>query len=360
MIPPRVLNRQSLEKRFLTLGPSAWKTFVMEVHDAHHPEEALRKIFADCVIQPTEDRFLFTVKAVDTEFTVDCLEERFWSFHSVSPVSAARGLLKSAVSRRRDLDFVWLPSAHLSAIQLGASPSWIKTDFRGRSLLPDTAVQDLSVTVRGREAQPLLDLIASNPDFPYAVSVSRLGVDLADPEIGSVSEAVDRYALFVAKGDSFGLHQSVVSSVVANYRRLVEAAEALAMSFTAIDDFEHRHEDLGGGQYRGGPIELQFSRPLDDVDLFLDGLLSSREPFRLWGLASDIGDNYSEIEAVDLHVGQRFRLEVSPEYLRIFLRDGGCGNTVARLVSNLQHHVDGGIGASDPAIQEHLVPMPAF
>lgn len=105
----------------------------------------------------------------------------------------------------------------------------------------------------------------------------------------------------------------------------------------------------------GGPIEFTFSRPITDIGLFLDGLLSSREPFRLWGVANDVSDDYSEVEAVDLHVGERIRVEVSPEMIRIHLRRGGCGNTVARLVANLQHHVDGGIKAVDPDINRHLM-----
>jgi hypothetical protein len=113
-------------------------------------------------------------------------------------------------------------------------------------------------------------------------------------------------------------------------------------------------DDEGGGRLVGGPIELTFSRPLTDINLFLDGLLSSREPFRLWGIANDVSDDYTEIEAVDLHVGQRIRIEVSSTMIRIFLRTGGCGNTIARLVSNLQHHVDGGLSATDPTIQLHL------
>ena len=105
----------------------------------------------------------------------------------------------------------------------------------------------------------------------------------------------------------------------------------------------------------GTPIELLFSRPLADFDGFLSQIFSSRAPFRLWASIGDYGDNYAEIEAVDLHVGSRIRLEISPEMIRIHLRRNGCGNSVARLISNLQHHVDGNISAVEDGIQSRLI-----
>jgi hypothetical protein len=82
----------------------------------------------------------------------------------------------------------------------------------------------------------------------------------------------------------------------------------------------------------------------------------------LWGVVDDYGDEYVEVDAVDLHVGSRVRLEISPNALRLHLLRGGCGNTVARLISNLQRHVDGRIAAADPAIQAQLAltPSPAI
>ncbi len=349
------MNRKALEDMFLAPGVSPWKTFLLEVHADGEPEEFLRDAFGNAAIRETEDRFLHSVVTPELEFTVDHLDSRFWSFHSNGSAAQMNAYLKAAVARRRDLDFVWLPSAHLRQIRRGTPPNWIKTEFRGQMALPLDEVQELAVTVRGRPAQDLLDVISGNSDFPYAISVSQLELAIADPDLGVVREAVNRFALFVAKGDSFALHQNVVQSVATRYRRLVEAAEHVALGIDAMD---HADRDEGGGRLVGGPIELTFSRPLLELDRFVDNLLSSREPFRLWGIVGHPSGDYREVEAVDLHVGQRLRLEVSSEMVRIHLRRGGCGNTVARLVSNLQHHVDGGLTASDPEIQSQLAMQP--
>ena len=341
------MNRKQLESQFRSPDTSPWKTFVLETHADGDDAAFLADVFGSGASRETDDRSLHQLFSSYLSITVDHLDPRFWSFHTRSSTAATYAFLKSAVARRRDLDFVWLPSAHLRRVQRDTPPNWIKTNFTGRRILPADEVQELSVMVRGRASQSLLDLISRQRDHAHAISLSQLEVAVADPDLGYVVEAVNRTALFVAKGESFTLHELVVQQVVSRYRRLVEAAESLALGFERVGD-------EGGGHMLGGPIELRFSRALPDLERFLDDLLSSREPFRLWGMVDNASDDYAEIEAVDLHVGQRIRIEVSREMLRVHLRAGGCGNTIARLVANLQHHVDGGIRAVDDRMNSEL------
>ena len=60
------------------------------------------------------------------------------------------------------------------------------------------------------------------------------------------------------------------------------------------------------------------------------------------------------MEAVDLHVGQRLRFDITTDWLRIYLFEGGCGNTVARLVSSLQHPFDGDLSIVDEELDSQL------
>jgi hypothetical protein len=342
------MNRRQLAEQFSTPGTSPWKTFVVEAHPGGHaPSDYLADVFDGAQVEPTDDVHLHTV-VVDHElrFTVDDLDSRFWSFHSTAPTERAGREIKRRITARRDLDFVWLPSHHLRQTWPGVHPSYLKTDFKGWNVLPTDEVRDLAITVRGRDADRLLEVIRQERGHEHAVSIDRLTVPAVDPDLGRVEEAVNRFAHFVAKGDSFALHQQVVAGVVRRYRALVEAAEARAIAFEAFSE-------EGGGRVRGSPIEVRFSRPLPHVPGFLDELFSSREPFRLWGL-HQATDRYGECDGVDLHVGERIRVEVQPSFLRIHLYEGGCGNTVARLVSNLQHHVDGALQLSDPELNALL------
>jgi hypothetical protein len=342
------MNRRTLGKQFATPGPSPWKTFVVEAHtNGHTPVEYLAELFGSQHVQPTDDIHLHSVTFDgDVRFTVDDLDGRFWSFHSTTPIEQSYREIRSRVAARRDLDFVWLPSHHLRQIRPGVHPIHLKTDFRGWGMLPDDEVRDLSITVRGRDADQLLEVIRREAGHKHAVSVDRLTVRTMDPDLGHVDEAVNRHAHFVARGDSFPLHQQVVAGVIARYRAFVEAVEARAIRFSSFGDD-------GGGRVDGAPIEIRFSRPIPNLPAFLDELFSSREPFRLWGLHSATLE-YGECDAVDLHVGECIRVEVQPEFLRVHLYEGGCGNTVARLVTNLQHHVDGALEIVDAELNALL------
>jgi len=343
------VNRRKLAEQFTSPGSSPWKTFVVEAHPGTHDSgDYLSDIFEGSRVEPTDDVHLHAVTiSEELRFAVDDLDNRFWSFHSTAPTDVAVREIKRKVTTRRDLDFVWLPSHHLRQIRPGVHPSYLKTDFKGWDILPPEEIRDLAITVRGRDADRLLDVIRQEKGHEHAISIDRLTVPAVDPDLGHVDEAVNRFAHFIAKGDSFALHQQVVAGVVGRYRSLVEAAEARAIRFTPFSN------DDDGGRTSGSPIEVRFSRPLPHVAAFLGELFSSREPFRLWGLHKGTED-YGECDGVDLHVGERIRVEVQSEFLRIHLYEGGCGNTVARLVANLQHHVDGALELLDPELQQLL------
>ena len=89
--------------------------------------------------------------------------------------------------------------------------------------------------------------------------------------------------------------------------------------------------------------------------LFLDPISSARKPFRL-GPPMRTDEHSADGEAVDLHVGQRLRFDITTRWLRVYLFDGGCGNTVARLASNLQHHFDGALSIVDDQLNASLKP----
>lgn len=342
------MNRRTLERGFAAPSTSPWKTFVIEAHvGSEAPTDFLDDVFGSKAVSPTDDLHLHDVALDDgLQFVVDDLDGRFWSFHTSSPAEPASRALKSRITTRRDLDHVWLPSHHLRHARPGARPTSLHTDFKGWDVLPPEEVHDLSISVRGTGSDRLLDVIRAQAGHEHAVSIDQLTVRAEDADLGRVDEAVNRHACFVARGDSFALHQDVVAGVISRYRSFVEAAERRAICFSPLGDD-------GGGTMAGAPIEIRFSRPIPSLPAFLDRLFSSREPFRLWGVPR-ADNHYGECEAVDLHVGQCVRIEAQPDMLRVHLSSGGCGNTVARLVTNLQHHIDGALSMQDPNLDALL------
>lgn len=334
-------TRADLAKQFRSVDAGTfWKTFVIEAHSGGDAGPFLNEVFDKAAVLTTEDANVHEVRSGEVRFVVDHLDARFWSFHTADRVSLARPILKGAVERSRLLDWMWLPSQHLESVWPGNSPTWLRSDFRGRRLLPTgVAVQDLEVRLRGTAASAIVDLIRGQ--YREAISFDQVASNLVDRDFGVVQEAVNRQGKFVARGSSFEFHQEVIRGVVDRYRRFVDSVEQRFLRWDA--------QDGGGIGMRGSPIGIRFSRAIPDRDLFLDRLFSSGEPFRLWGVPVDTG-SVAEVEAVDLHVGQPLRFDIGDDWLRVYLFESGCGNSIARLVTNLQHHFDGALSLADPEL----------
>ena len=62
-------------------------------------------------------------------------------------------------------------------------------------------------------------------------------------------------------------------------------------------------------------------------------------------------EDFVQIEAVDLHTASRLRLDVTPEFVRIYLGPRACGNTVVRILRNIQGHVDSTVKLQIPTAE---------
>lgn len=354
-----MMTRADLARRVPLDGAVPAKSFVIEVH-ADDPPAYLGEVAGRGNVEPTEDAYLSRIFVQEGEFWVDRLHERFWVFHTIMPSAAAGSWLTGKVESRRDTDWMWLPSGHLRNIVPGAAPHRVRTDFDGTRLVAaDDAAHDLRVQLTGSHAERLLDRISAMPDYRAAVSFSSVEVHLDDPELGVLREAVKRSGLFAARGDDFAYHAQFVRSAIGRYAAFVEAAEAMALGFSPLPAVADLPEitnapmpdsEYAGASFTGTPIGIKFSRRIVDLPAFCAEVFSSRAPFRLWGQPVVI-DEVAFIDAVDLHIGQRLEIEVGRDWMRVYLHAGTCGNTVARLVSNLQSKFDGALSLSHPDLE---------
>lgn len=338
----------------LQLDPSSpTKTFVLDVHadESVEPIDFLAQALAlPGRVHSTEDAYLFRADVEDETFWVDQLDSRFWSFHTDMSTARAQSFLRERVEARRDLDWIWLPSEHLRHSWPDARFQRVRTDFSGRSFLgEDEKGRDLKLQASGKHAEQLLTLLGELPGYRSAVSLEGVQMAVSSPGFGGVVEGIDRMGKFAVTGDSFELHLQLVERVVRRYGDFVRRFEDQALAWTP--------SELGsgnGGSLAGRAIIVTFSRTIPDMDRFLNELLAARQPFRLWG-APVVRDGVAEVEGVDLHVGQRLRLDVGPQWMRIYLESGACGNTVARLLANLQHRFDSALTLVDPTLQAAFV-----
>ena len=237
--------RSTLAEKFATPGDAPWKTIVLEAHPGSSTAaEYLSDVFGASRVHTTDDVHLHQIEFENkVTVAVDGLDDRFWSFHSTSPNKDLRRAIHSRVNERHDLDYVWLPSEHLRHARPGCHPSHMKADFKGSGTYPADDVQDVSISVRGHNPDAWIKAVADTSGYPYALSVTRAEFPVKDDDFGSVRQAIDRRAHFVARGDSFALHQRVVSDVIKRYRAFVEAVEDRACQFSAFPE--------GGGTLQG-------------------------------------------------------------------------------------------------------------
>jgi len=265
---------------------------------------------------------------------IDLADPRFWLVHVAGPSTWADELVASNVRRATDLDWCWLPMSHLDAMQALGRTRWFKSDFEGDELLGDHSegARRLKVQLEGRDADRLRRYIAELPEYRTANSLTGLAVDVEN-SVGTVREAAHYRGSFKVAGDSFDAHQLFLGAVVSRYASSVRRVEAMAGI---------RWERAGetGRRFVGGVIEIKVNTRILDRMTFAEQLLSAREPFRLWGIPTAVGEDIVEAEAVDLHIGKAFRLDILESSLRLYLDAGVCGNTVFRLLANLQHRYD--------------------
>jgi len=330
------------------------KTFVLEAHPGEDSVGYLAEIAGRGNLEETGDAYLFRLKlpAVSDNawFWVDQLDGRFWSFHTNMPHKPAFDYLSKQVGARRDLDWVWLPSEHVRNAWPGAAARQVRSRFDGNRILgEDDVINDVKMQLSGRNASVLLDRLYQDPKLRFAISFDSVALPVVDDDMGFIREGVHRMGRFAASGESSELHFLFVQRVVDRYKRLVTLFEEKALAWTAFGDAGRD----GGGKISGAPIVIQFSRPIPDIGRFVGELFSSRHPYRLWGTPR-VDSGYAEVEAVDLHVGQALSMDIDREWLRIYLTEGGCGNTIARLVSNLQHSFDGSLDFVDTELKQAL------
>ncbi|WP_433498327.1 hypothetical protein ACQP1K_26125 [Sphaerimonospora sp. CA-214678] len=142
------------------------------------------------------------------------------------------------------------------------------------------------------------------------------------------------------RSDSFLDHRAAILNVVDMYSRLTASVEEKL--------WVSSHQDDGGYTLNNAVAELVFSQPLreDTFRRWIINLFNSRRNrFRISGFVTWLSDTKVHANAIDQHLWQPIILEITTKHLVAVLPEGTCGNTVNRLVSNVQRFVDPNVRA---------------
>lgn len=317
------------------------RTIGLEVNGEQDPLDSLEAIARQIGghVSTTTDPTLAVLSADDGGFFVDLLDSRFWLLHTTSHARWSQSVLRSVVARSRNVDWCWLTLDRVEDLRHSGQERWFKADFRGSDLLPPEGVKGrrLKVQLEGDDPIDLQALLRQN--YKSSTALTSVALRLTDPDVGHVDVAANYRGVFQSRGTSFDLHLGLAASTIQAYGESVRSAEErFGIRWSAAEG--------GGLSMQGGVVEISFERHITNMDHFLDGLFSCREPFRLWAVPRYVTPSLVEAEVVDLHVGRQFRMDVFTDGLRVYLPSDTCGNTLFRLVANLQHRYDAATTAS--------------
>jgi len=273
-------------------------------------------------------------------FWVDATDSRFWTLHTMGRSTETDWSVHRLITRTLGMDRAWLPVALLEYATAHGDFRGLGLDYDARQLVggEEDAIQNvgyLKMQLWGNQAPRVLKVLRRFDAFPHQATLAKVMVKYW------LGGSPDEFALLdlkfdgkvTARGTSFASHQTLLTAVYRRYAAIVRAIEDRAR-------LAYEHESDSGWRVRGSPVELHFQHPFGSAEELCNHLFTAGPPFRLLGIPLRIASDYYTVSAVDLHVGHPIDFEVTQDAVRVYLRPQSCGNTVVRLLTNLQHSLD--------------------
>lgn len=322
------------------IAPGRVKSKLIEAHPPETSADGVGHLLAqvgestDLAVQQLGEG-LWGLLGSDDAFFVDALNTRFWLLHSTASAESFRRLLRRHMLPSARLDQAWFSSQHLR--ELEGERRWVRSSFNSDVLQPNetgaTVPRRWRVQIEGEDPDELFELVSQKERYRAGAALTAVGSVLREPGLGQAEVAADYQGGFVASGTDFHVVAGLLWRTLDRYEAYVRDLEATYRLGTDAT------EEMGL-TIEGDVAFIEFPHPVEDLDALVSNMFTCREPFRLWAVPKEVADQQWEANAVDLHVGQPVRLELTPRWLRVLLTSETCGNTLARLVANLQHRFD--------------------
>lgn len=344
----------------LAKGQNLLKSYILEAHPLATSEDALRDArqfvhsmgeTSAMALSALRDPTLFLIRSekdYEVEGILDLYDPRFWLFHTVSRADDTSRFIQDLVRQFRQLDLAWLSSDFLR--ELGDIGRLEGFSIRFNSPLGRTEPEAYA----GPDEEEL-EVLHEPDHVSLTLSMSRLAERiLADFDsihylsnmlaLASVKRRVftdesDKYCVaritsfgrVTAKGTSAGAFLDMLLALLQRYRSLIVDYEERFVI--------HYREEEVGVSIIGTPMTIRISPPVPDLRAFVEEVFACKLPYRLFGVPRYVHEDYAEVKAVDLHSGAKLNLEITPDFMRVYLAPETCGNSIARLLTNLQQNL---------------------
>ena len=277
------------------------------------------------------------------EFFLDKRDPRFFVLHTNARSDYTSDIMKKlAHDPRHAFDYAWFYSDMLQSITempgnefMGFGVSY-SDRYLGSEESDCASIENLNLSMSGSMASEMQKMVLENPRISgtCAHNMVRVMRGTASSMRGHMQDEVHNTGYFALKrGKSVSDHLDLVGMCQKKYAETVERVESLRIGWRPKD---------GESVLVGSPFHFRFKKRVKDLDVFISKMFNSAMPFKLWGIKSTISEGYFKVHAIDLHTGGTIDFEIASDMMRVYLRDGGCGNTILRLLTNLQMYHDAG------------------
>ena len=345
------------------------KTYMLETARYNHTVPALDHLFPGDVHLHRLDDTLYRMEDVtnggNVVGLVEALDDRHPVLYTTLPVADSDRLVRSVVDRNPWLDRLWLSSPILFELWKYVQRStpghrYVRLGFE------HTARYETASDLSEIDGDKYDDADASEEDEQTPLGWierrrSRVSLTerlaLLDTKLSPLMELYDPLHSLVQLqipagergghrlyyngratnwSDSFVEHRTIVDLVVGLYRRVTaHAEERLWVDTTQVGQ--------DGFSLSGAPLTIRFSEQLSEPTFkrFVDLALRRRTSrFRIGGYIKERGPTKVHLAGIDRHLWQPFLLEATSRHLLVVLPRGTCGNTIHRLVTNVQRYLD--------------------
>lgn len=363
-------RRSEVDNHDLTKGSGLLKSYILET-EQHDGVPTLRSLLAGGDLHVTADQGEVARLDYSKGFFgyAELLTNRHFAIHSFVQNTEADQVIQRAVRDSRSLDSLWLAgnAFHqvLDQIIVPQAPHRsinvrMEFDYRFTSGTKSDR-EDAEDDDSGEDRLIEEEVTEKRWRVAFIETARRLSANLPRYQlIDQQWRAIRMLRIPAQRQGGFDLwswgkltHRSASFREGNGYLRYIaqiyEHATRSIEQTVWLDTEPDRREDTASYRLTGSPAIFSFAEPLPE-HVLLNFMHTTFEqgsgPFRLWGNPIPLGGLKFHVYGMDLHLWQRLYMEFTPSHFLFLLPRGTCGNTVHRLMTNIQRYLDPGVTAT--------------
>lgn len=273
--------------------------------------------------------------------------DRYLALYTMLPSQTSDKLVNSSVLMNPMLDHLWLSSQsfqalwrHVRSANNGRRYGKITFEHEALFAVTDGDLYNESRASRFTMVDRLDEIAIRMEPLQGAYAPLHSIVHLRIPAEGRGGHDVYYDGKITNRSDSFLDHRSTLQYVISLYSRLTSNVEK-RLWFSSREP-EHALNSTGA------VAEIIFGEELSEATFkrWITALFNNRKNrFRIGGFHTWLNDRKVHANAIDQHLWQPIMLELTTRRVIAVLPEGTCGNTINRLVSNIQRYVDPNVTA---------------